>query len=122
MLETQGLLIEYDMASEIWQFSHNGADFVAWGTTFVVPAQERLCSIQGEIEKLLPEMGRRLAKGWKDSNATGINVEASYIINLTDLHSHGTYDVQWSGDESWGDVVVDFTINDHDIADESWGD
>ncbi len=118
VVETQGLRIQYDPTSEIWQFSHNGTDFVGYGTTFVVPSPERLASIQADIDRLRPEMTRRLA----DSKNVKSNDGETYLVNLTDLQSSGTFELSWSGGESWGDMGVDFTINNHDITDESWGD
>ena len=122
VVETQGLQIQYDAENEIWQFSYKGADFIVYGTTLVVPSLERLAGIQTDIDRLRPEMSRRLAEGWKDSKDVKTNDGESYLVNLTDLHSSGTFEVSWSGGESWGDVGVDFTISNHEITDESWGD
>ena len=122
VVETQGLRIEYDPEHELWQFSHKGTDYVAYGPTFVVPPVERLASIQADIDRLRPEMIRRLAEGWKDAKDVKTNDGESYLVNLTDFHSSGTFEVSWSGGESWGDMGVDFTINNHEITDESWGD
>lgn len=122
VVETQGLRIQYDSENEVWQFSYQGTDFVAYGATFVVPTPERLASIQGDIDKLRPEMVRRLAEWWRDSKDVKTNDGESYLVNLTDLQSLGTFEVSWSGGDSWGDVGVDFTINNHAITDESWGD
>jgi hypothetical protein len=122
VVETQGLRIEYDPEDEIWQFTHNGADFVAYGTAFVVPSLERLSTIQADIDRLRAEMTRRLAEGWKDSKDVKTNDGESYLVNLTDLHSQGSFEVSWSGGESWGDMGIDFTISNHEITDESWGD
>jgi hypothetical protein len=121
-IETQGLRIEYDTRNECWQFSYAGTDFVAYGTAFVAPPQERLLSILADIEKLRPEMLRRLAEGLKDSPEVKTNDGETYLVNLTDLHSQGSFEVSWSGGESWGDMGIDFTISNHEITDESWGD
>lgn len=122
VVETQGLRLTYDLDNEIWQFSHEGTDFAAYGATFVVPSLERMASIQADIAKLRPEMTRRLADYCKDSTDVKPNDGESYIVNLTDLQSLGTFEVCWSGGESWGDLGVDFEINNHEIANESWGD
>ena len=122
VIETQGLRIQYDPQSEIWEFKHNGMEFVAYGTSFVVPCLERLAGIQEDVDRLRPEMSRRLTEGWKNSKDVKTNDGESYFVNLTDLQSSGTFEVSWSGGESWGDVGVDFTIRNHEITDESWGD
>jgi hypothetical protein len=121
-VEIEGLRAEYDLANECWQFSHKGADFVAYGTALVVPSEERLSSIIADIDKLRPEMIRRLAEGWKDSKDVKTNDGETFRVNITDLASQGSFDVSWSGAESWGDMGIDFTIKDHAITDESWGD
>lgn len=122
VVETQGLRIEYDPENEIWQFTHKGADFVAYGATIVVPSLEHLATIQADIDRLRPEMTRRLAEGWKDSKDVKTNEGETYLVNLTDLHSLGSFEVSWSEGESWGDMGIDFTIKNHEITDESWGD
>jgi hypothetical protein len=122
VVETQGLRIEYDTGNEIWQFRHQDAHFVAYGTTFVVPPPERLAAILSDIDRLRPEMIRRLAAGCEEMKDIKTNDGETYLVNLTDLHSEGGFDVSWSGGESWGDMGVDFTITNHAITDESWGD
>jgi len=121
-VETEGLRIEYDSANDCWQFSHHGADFIVYGTTVVVPSQERLSSILADIEKLRPEMTRRLVEGWKDSKDVKASDGEICFVNLTDFHSEGNFVVTWSGGQSWGDMGIDFTIANHEITDESWGD
>jgi hypothetical protein len=122
VVETQGLRIEYDPASECWEFSHEGIAFIAYGTTSVVPSQEHFSSILTDMNKLRPEMARRLAEGWKDSEDVKANDGETCLVDITELHSQGDFVASWSGGESWGDMEVDFTITNHEIADESWGD
>ncbi len=117
-VETQGLRIEYDAKGEMWQFSHKGTDFVAYGATFVVPSPDRLASVLADVEALRPEMVRRVA----GSGNVKPNDGESCFVNLTDLESSGSFEVSWSGGESWGDMGVDFTIKNHKVIDEAWGD
>jgi hypothetical protein len=46
----------------------------------------------------------------------------SYSINVQDFATDKTFTVSWSDGASWEDLGVDFTIKDHAITDESWGD
>jgi hypothetical protein len=51
-----------------------------------------------------------------------MNGGEEFSVNLTDFQSDGTFEVSWSGGATWGDMGIEFTIKDHVIADESWGD
>ncbi len=121
-IETQGLRIEYDPDNEIWQFRDNDIEFVVYGTTCVVPSPDQLAAIHADISKLRPEMVRKLAAGWKDWQGVRMDDGETFLVNLTDLRSQGSFEVCWSGGESWGDMGIDFTISNHEITDESWGD
>jgi len=46
----------------------------------------------------------------------------SFSINVQDFATDKSLTVSWSDGASWGDLGVDFTIKDHAIVDESWGD
>jgi len=115
-VEIDGIKIEYDLANEYWQFSHKGADFVAYSATFIIPSEALLSSILAATENLQPEMIQRLSKEVKADDGE------TFLINLTDLHAQDSFEVSWSSGKSWGDVGVDFTIRNHAITDESWGD
>ena len=122
IIKTQGLQIEFDPENGIWQFSDGGVDFVLYGSTCAVPSPEQLREIQAEINRLCPEMNRRLAEGLRDCEGAKMNDGETFLVNLTDFTSEGSFEVCWSGGESWGDMGVDFTIKNHEISDESWGD
>src|SRR5690349_41041 len=115
-VEIDGIKIEYDLANEYWQFSRKGADFVAYSATFIIPSEALLSSILADIENLQPEMIQRLSKEVKANDGE------TFLINLTDLHAQDSFEVSWSSGKSWGDMGVDFTIRNHAITDESWGD
>ena len=122
IIETQGLRIEFDSENGIWQFSDGGFDFVIYGSTCAVPSPEQLREIQADINRLRPEMTRRLAEGLRDCEGAKMNEGESFLVNLTGFKSEGIFEVCWSGGESWGDMGVDFTIKNHEITDEAWGD
>ena len=121
-VETQGLRIEFDSESEIWQFSDKGMDFVVYGSTCAAPSPEQLMEIQADVTRLRPDMTRRLGEGLRNCEGAKMNDGESILVNITDFQSQGAFEVCWSGGESWGDMGVDFTIKNHEITDESWGD
>ena len=121
-IQTQGLRIEYDPDTEVWQFQDSGIDFVLYGQTCFAPSRDQLADIRSDINRLRPEMLQKLGEGWKDWKGVRMNDGETFLVNLTNLQSQGSFDVCWSGGESWGDMGIDFTIKDHEITDESWGD
>ena len=121
-VETQGLRIEFDSENEIWQFRDGDFDFVVYGETCAVPSPEQLRDIRAVINRLRPEMTRRLAEGLRDCEGAKINDGETFLVNLTELQSQGAFEVCWSGGESWGDMGIDFAIKNHEITDESWSD
>src|SRR5690242_3909188 len=80
------------------------------------PRRHRFQSILADTENLQPEMIQRLSIEVKANDGE------TFLINLTDLHAPDSFEVSWSSGKSWGDVGVDFTIRNHAITDESWGD
>jgi hypothetical protein len=122
VIETHGLRIEYKTEDEFWRFTHDGVEFVSYGTAFVVPAPDCVSSIVADVERLGPEMRRRVGEFWKDHDGVKINDGETFFVDLTQLHAEGSFDVSWSGGKSWGDMAIDFTILNHEIANETWGD
>ena len=43
-------------------------------------------------------------------------------VDVTDWAARQTLAVSWSGGVSWGDLGADFTVKNHAIVDEAWGD
>jgi hypothetical protein len=74
------------------------------------------------VESLKPDLRARLQKGLKEWGESKLDEGESYSINVQDFATDRSFTVSWSGGESWGDLGADFTIKDHAIADESWGD
>ena len=122
VVETQGLRIEFDSEYEIWQFNDGGINFVVYGPVCEAPSRDQLGEIRSDINRLRPEMAQKVAHGLKDYEGVKTNDGETFVVNITDLQSQGTFDVCWSGGESWGDMGVDFTIKNHEIKEESWGD
>ena len=82
-----------------------------------------LDSILTTLDALKPEMRTRLQKGlceWGDESK--LDDGETYSVNVQDFASEKSFTVSWAGGTSWGDLGVDFTIRDHAIVDESWGD
>jgi hypothetical protein len=121
-VESQGLHIEYDPDTEIWQFSDKGTAFVAFGRACAVPSLSQIADIHADVDRLTLEMARKLEKGVKECQGVKMNDGETFLVNITDLRSKGSFEVSWSGGQSWGDMGIDFTIKDHKIIDESWGD
>lgn len=121
-VETQGLRIEFEPDEEVWQFKDRDVEFVIYGATCPVPSPEQLAQVHADISRLHAEMLRKLVEGWKEWKGVRMNDGETFLVNITDLQSQGTFDVCWSGGKSWGDMGIDFAIKAHEIIDEFWGD
>lgn len=121
-IETQGLRIEFDSENGIWQFSDRGFDYVIYGSRCAAPSPEQLSEIHTDINRLRPEMTRRLVEGLRDCQGAKMNDGETFLVNPTDFQSQAAFEVCCSGGESWGDMGIDFTIENHEITDESWAD
>jgi hypothetical protein len=117
-----GLKVEYDIANECWEFCHQGTEFMAFGQNFVLPSDERLSAILADLKKLLPEMEARIEKQFSETAEVKPKDGETCIINLSGGDAPDEYVVSWSEGKSWGDLAVDFTIKNHGISDEAWGD
>lgn len=117
----EGIEITFDLHHELWKFTYEATDFVAYGHDFTLPFRADLDSILKTIDTLKPEMLARLQKGLADWDAK-LNDGESYLINIHDFTADKSFTVSWSGGKSWGDLGVDFTIQNQTIIDEVWGD
>jgi hypothetical protein len=118
----EGIEFIFNRAHEGWEFTYRGAEFCSFEAALSLPSRAALDSILDSVESLKPEMRKRLAKGlsgWGDSR---LDDGESCSINIQDFTTDQAFTVSWSGGASWGDLGVDFTIKDHQIMDESWGD
>jgi hypothetical protein len=108
---------------EWWEFTYRGAEFCSFTPTLSLPTRAELDSIVSTVESLRPDMRKRLAKGlaeWGDGCKLDDGETCS--ISLEEFATDRSFSVSWSDGASWGDLGVDFTIKDHAIVDESWGD
>ena len=119
----QGLKIDFKVESGWWEFKHRDVDFVSFDPTLTLPSIEELDGILKDLQLLKSEFESRISNGlsqWGDG--CSINDGETCLINIEDYSKDKSVVVSWSGGESWGDLAVDFTISNHMITDESWGD
>ncbi len=105
-----------------WEFRYRGTEFLSFEPALTMPTKTQLDSILETVESLKPDLRARLQKGLREWGDCKLDDGESYSINVQDFATSGSFIISWSDGESWGDLGVDFTIKDHAIADESWGD
>jgi hypothetical protein len=91
--------------------------------TLTLPAKAELDAILSALDSLKPEIRRRLQKGlseWGDGSK--LDDGEACLVNVENYVADKTFTASWSGGASWGDLAGDFTIKNHEIIDESWGD
>ena len=123
-LIVEGIEIEFHPDYRGWKFVYRETEFSSYELAFSLPSKQELDAILDMLESLKPEMKSRLEKGlskWSDPAST-LGEGESYLVDVEEFVGKGTFIVSWSGGESWGDLGVDFTISDHAIIDEAWGD
>jgi hypothetical protein len=118
----EGLEISFHQEYGGWQFTYRGTLFSSFEPILTLPSWAELDSILNSLESLRPEMRTRLQKGLSECNDARVDDGESYSINIQDFATDKSFIVSWSDGASWGDLGVDFTIKDHAIIDESWGD
>jgi hypothetical protein len=68
-------------------------------------------------------MRKRLAKGLAEcGEGCKLDDGETCSISLQEFATDRSLSVSWSDGASWGDLGVEFTIKDHAIVDEGWGD
>ncbi len=112
----------FDRDHEWWQFAYRGTEFLSFEPVLVLPTKAQLDSILSTLESLMPELRNRLKKGLSEWGDAMLDDGETYSVDVKDFANDGTFSVSWSGGASWGDMGVDYTIKDHAIIDESWGD
>ena len=105
-----------------WAFKYGGTEFASFQPTLTVPTKAELDSILEAIESLKAEMRTRLEKGLSEWGDSKLDEGESYSVDVQSFSADKSFIVCWSEGASWGDLGVDFTIKDHAIVDESWGD
>ena len=121
-IKVGNIVVEFDREHEWWSFEFEGNDFISYGVALEMPSEKELQTVVGQVEKLKGEMKSRISKGLDGLGCEGEEAATGeYTINIENLARHHFFEVSWSGDK-WGDIGVDFEINETDIVSESGGD
>jgi len=121
-ITVEGIEILFHREHEWWEFKYRGVDFISYDIALAMPTKAELDTILADLDSLKPEMRSRLKKGlvgWSDSK---LDDGESFMVDVKDFVASKTFSVSWSGGASWGDMGADFTIKNHEIIDEAWGD
>lgn len=121
-ITVEGVEIIFHLKYTAWAFTYQGTEFMSFESALTLPTKKELDTILEILESLQPEMRTRLQKGLSEWGDSRLDDGESYSVNVQDFASDRTFTVSWSNGASWGDLGVDFTIKDHAITDESWGD
>lgn len=121
-IEFGGIPVTYNVEHEWWDFTHESVDFISYGPPFKMPSREHLDGVLADVTRLMPEMKSRLGKRLREWGDVKVDDGETFTVNLTELGKEGTYEITWSGGALWGDMGVDFVIQNGKIDDEVWGD
>ena len=122
-ITVEGIDITFHQEYGGWTFTYRGAEFASFESALSLPTKAELDSILNTVESLKPELRKRLQKGLSEwGNGCKLHDGESYSINVQSFAADKSFTVSWSNGASWGDLGVDFTIKDHAITDELWGD
>lgn len=122
MVCVEGTKIWYNVDTCDWDFSFRGVNFVHRGEAFRFPGAGKLDEVLMDIACLRDEMRRRLADPEGASQGLELDGEETILVSLDDLESSGTFEVEWSGGTTWGDLGVSFSIRNREIVGEDWVD
>lgn len=118
-----GLIVaSYSSQEECWTFEYEGVEYLAYGHRLNLLDHAELEIIHNDILALMPEMKERLHTGWQEEGEAVSDDGAGYFVNISEFRSRGEYGVCWAGGAGWGDMSIEFTIQNHRIIDEVWGD
>ena len=121
-ITVEGIEIVFHQEYAGWAFTYRGTDFTSFEPTLTLPTTQELNSILDTIESLKPEMKKRLTKGPDGTGGLQLDDGEAYMVDTKSFATERSFVVSWSGGVSWGDMGIEFTIKDHAIIDESWGD
>lgn len=117
-----GLVVAtYSLQYSCWTFEYEGVKYVAYGHRLYLIDHSKLEIIHNDVIALMPEMRERLRVGWQEYDVT-INDGEKYFIDVSGFRSSGEFGICWTDGANWGDMSIEFTIKNHEIIDESWGD
>ena len=119
----EGIEITFHQDYDGWSFTYRGTEFTSFRATLTLPTKAELDSILSTLDSLKPEMRKRLQKGLSEwGEDSKLDDGESFLVNVENFVADNTITVAWSGGASWGDLAGEFTIKNHEIIDESWGD
>jgi len=121
-ITVEGIEITFHQEYGGWAFTYRGAEFSSFESALILPSKVEVDSILDTVESLKAEMRTRLQKGLSGWGESKVDDGESYSIDVQEFVTDKSFTVSWSDGASWGDLGVDFTIKDHAITDESWGD
>lgn len=121
-ITVEGIEIAFHRDHQWWEFTHRGTEFRSFELSLTFPTKAEIEAILDTVESLKPEMRSRLVKGFAECGDSKPDDGESYSVDVKDFVREKTFTVSWSDGASWGDLGVDFTIKDHAIIDEAWGD
>lgn len=112
----------YEPNQEWWQFAYEGIEHFSHGPVLRLFDISALELMRTDVSTLMPEMKQRLEIGWKEWGEVKLDDGENYIVDVTNFQEKQEYRICWSGGASWGDMGIEFTVRDHKIVDEDWGD
>ncbi|MGV3755074.1 MAG: hypothetical protein ACO1QS_06805 [Verrucomicrobiota bacterium] len=118
----EGIEFTFHRDHEWWSFTYRGTDFNSFEPVLILPTKAQLDSILSTLESLMPELRTRLKKGLSEWSDSKLDDGETCSLDVQEFAKDGTFSVSWSDGASWGDMGVEYTIKDHAIIDESWGD
>lgn len=121
-ITTDGIEAEFVLDHEWWRFRYRDHDFMAFTDHLHLPSTDQLDGMIADVAALKPEMLSRLAKGWREWENVKMNDGESFHIDIERFSTDRTFEVCWADGASWGDMGIEFTIKEHLIVDEAWGD
>jgi hypothetical protein len=118
----EGIEFTFHRGDEWWEFTYRGTEFLSFEPVLVLPTKAQLDSILSTLDSLMPELRTRLKNGLSEWGESKLDDGEKYFVDVQEFAKDGTFSVSWSDGASWGDMGVEYTIQGHEIVDESWGD
>ena len=110
------------MARDSWEFSVDGLDFMITGKEFDPRAMQWAKDAALEISRLEPEMVKAVRESLEEAEELDLGSAKLFIVDLSEYGKDRYFSVTYVGDDSWGDMGVDVTIQDGKIISADAGD
>ena len=119
----QGITIEFEQKAECWTFVYREKEFYCFNAELTLPSLPQIDSLLAGLASIENDMKLRIKNGLKQWTGGHAKIDdgESYIIDVTGF-AQGLVVAKWSGGNSWGDLGVDFSIENGSIVEEDWGD